>query len=85
MNLTQMIIEIFSNMIKNFMSFFANLIQASIVVLIGWLVAKLVATIVQKVLQNVGIDKIGEKLNEIDAVKGLKLEIKLSNVISNII
>ena len=85
MNLSQMIIEIFSNMIKNFMSFFANLIQASIVVLIGWLVAKLVATIVQKVLQNVGIDKIGEKLNEIDTVKGLKLEIKLSTVISKIL
>ncbi len=85
MNFPQMIIDIFSNMVKNFMSFFANLIQAAIVVLIGWLVAKVVATVVQKVLQNIGIDKIGEKLNEIDAVKSMNVEIKLSTIISKVL
>ena len=38
-----------------------------------------------KMLEKIGADKIGEKLNEIDAIKSLKLEIKLSSIISKIL
>jgi hypothetical protein len=67
------------------MTFFYNLIGAVIILLIGWGVAKMVAAVTKKMLEQVGADKIGDKLNEIDAIKGLKLEIKLSSIISKVL
>jgi hypothetical protein len=79
---TDTLIETLNEMLKSFMGFFYNLIGAIIILLIGWLIAKMVAAVSQKMLEKVGADKIGEKLNEIDAIKGLGLEIKLSAIIS---
>ena len=79
---TDTLIETLNEMLKSFMGFFYNLIGAIIILLIGWLIAKMVAAVSQKMLEKVGADKIGEKLNEIDAIKGLGLEIKLSTIIS---
>ncbi|CAH0996770.1 hypothetical protein EMA8858_02905 [Emticicia aquatica] len=84
-NFTDTLLETFNDMIKSFMGFFYNLIGAIIILLIGWIVAKMVAAVTQKMLERVGADKIGEKLNEIDAIKSLKLEIKLSSIISKVL
>ena len=72
----------FNDMIRSFMTFFYNLVGAVLILLIGWGVAKMVAAVTKKMLEQIGADKIGDKLNEIDAIKGLKLEIKLSSIIS---
>ena len=85
LSFTDTLLETFNDMIKSFMGFFYNLIGAILILLIGWLVAKMVATVTQKMLERVGADKIGDKLNEIDAIKGLKLEIKLSGIISKVL
>lgn len=82
---TDTLIETFNDMIKSFMGFFYNLIGAVLILLIGWMVAKMVAAVTKKMLEQVGADKIGEKLNEIDAIKSLKLEIKLSSIISKVL
>jgi hypothetical protein len=82
---TDTLIETFNDMIKSFMGFFYNLIGAVLILLIGWLVAKMVAAVTKTMLEKVGADKIGDKLNEIDAIKGLKLEIKLSSIISKVL
>ncbi len=82
---TDTLIETFNDMIKSFMGFFYNLIGAVLILLIGWIVAKVVAAVTKKMLEQVGADKIGDKLNEIDAIKGLKLEIKLSSIISKVL
>ena len=52
------------------------------IVLIGWLTAKVSSVVLKNVFSRVGIDKLGEKINEIDAIKRLRFEIKLSSVIS---
>lgn len=85
LSFTDTLIETFNDMIKSFMGFFYNLIGAIIILLIGWAVAKMVAAVTQKMLERVGADKVGEKLNDIDAIKSLKLEIKLSSIISKIL
>ncbi|WP_435357492.1 mechanosensitive ion channel family protein [Emticicia sp. SJ17W-69] len=85
LSFTDTLIETFNDMIKSFMGFFYNLIGAIIILLIGWAVAKMVAAVTQKMLERVGADKIGEKLNDIDAIKSLKLEIKLSSIISKVL
>jgi Conserved TM helix/Mechanosensitive ion channel len=82
---TDTLIMTFNDMIKSFMGFFYNLIGAVLILLIGWIVAKAVAAVTKKMLEQVGADKIGDKLNEIDAIKGLKLEIKLSSIISKVL
>lgn len=85
LNFTDTLLATFNDMIRSFMTFFYNLISAVIILLIGWGVAKMVAAVAKKMLEQVGADKIGDKLNEIDAIKGLKLEIKLSSIISKVL
>lgn len=85
LNFTDTLLATFNDMIRSFMTFFYNLISAVIILLIGWGVAKMVAAVTKKMLEQVGADKIGDKLNEIDAIKGLKLEIKLSSIISKVL
>jgi len=82
LSFTDTLLATFNDMIRSFMTFFYNLIGAALILLIGWGVAKMVAAVTKKMLEQVGADKIGDKLNEIDAIKGLKLEIKLSSIIS---
>jgi hypothetical protein len=85
LSFTDTLLATFNDMIRSFMTFFYNLIGAVLILLIGWGVAKMVAAVTKKMLEQIGADKIGDKLNEIDAIKGLKLEIKLSSIISKII
>jgi hypothetical protein len=85
LSFTDTLLATFNDMIRSFMTFFYNLIGAVIILLIGWGVAKMVAAVTKKMLEQVGADKIGDKLNEIDAIKGLKVEIKLSSIISKVL
>ncbi|MER0440724.1 hypothetical protein [Emticicia sp. W12TSBA100-4] len=82
LSFTDTLLATFNDMIRSFMTFFYNLIGAVIILLIGWGVAKMVAAVSKKMLEQVGVDKVGEKLNEIDAIKSLKMDIKLSSIIS---
>lgn len=85
LSFTDTLLATLNDMVRSFMTFFYNLIGAVIILLIGWGVAKMVAAVTKKMLEQVGADKIGDKLNEIDAIKGLKLEIKLSAIISKVL
>ncbi|MEM9548412.1 MAG: mechanosensitive ion channel domain-containing protein [Bacteroidota bacterium] len=58
---------------------------AILIFIIGYIVCRIIAKAVKKVLEKVGIDKIGDKLNEIDIVQKAKMEIKISHVLSKII
>ncbi|RYU95320.1 mechanosensitive ion channel family protein [Emticicia agri] len=79
------LMETFNNLIKSFMSFIYNLIGALAILIIGWLVAKAVAAITKKMLQQIGADRIGEKLTQIEPIKSMKVEIKISTIISKIL
>ncbi len=82
LSFTDTLLATFNDMIRSFMTFFYNLIGAVVILLIGWGVAKMVAAVSKKMLEQVGADKVGEKLNDIDAIKSLKMDIKLSSIIS---
>ncbi len=81
--------EIFSNSIKLMIDKFVigipNLVMATIVCLIGIFIAKSVSKIVNIFLAQLGIDKFGDKLNEIDFVYKMGLTIKISDVFSKIL
>ncbi|GAA4468095.1 hypothetical protein GCM10023189_52810 [Nibrella saemangeumensis] len=84
-NLTEILINTFQTLINQFVSFVPRLIGALVILLIGLVLAKGVASVIRKVLKRVGFDKIGEKLNEIDIIKQLNVEIKLSEVVAKVL
>ena len=62
-----------------------NLVGAIIVFIVGWVLAKAFAKIIKKVLEKTGIDKLAEKLNEIEIVYKSKIKIIPSTFISKIV
>jgi Conserved TM helix/Mechanosensitive ion channel len=84
-NITEILLQTFNGLIKSFTNFISGFIGFITIILVGWLVAKIVAAIVKKTLSRIGFDKIGDKLNEIDPIKNMDLEIKLSTVVSKIL
>ena len=76
-NLTGVLISTLTKLINQFVDFVPRFIFASFILLIGYLVAKGLAILTNKVLERIGFDKIGDKLNEVSIVKQLQTEIKL--------
>ncbi|GAB2528406.1 mechanosensitive ion channel family protein [Spirosoma aerophilum] len=84
-DLSDIIRNTFQNLINQFSDFVPRIIGAIIIMIIGVGVAKLAAFIVHRVLDRVGFDKIGDRLNEISIIKQLKTEIKLSGIIAKVL
>lgn len=84
-NLQEILIQTFQNLISQFSAFTSNFIGSLVIILVGWLTAKIASIILKNVFAKIGIDKLGEKINEIDAIKKLKVEIKLSQVVSKVV
>ncbi len=62
-----------------------NLIGAVIVFAVGWILAKTFSKILKKVLEKTGIDKLAEKLNEIEIVYKSKVKVVPSIFLSKIL
>jgi hypothetical protein len=84
-DLSTIIRNTFQNLINQFSDFVPRLVGAIIIMIIGVGIAKLAAFIVHRVLDRVGFDKIGDRLNEISMIKQLKTEIKLSGIIAKVL
>jgi hypothetical protein len=84
-NIKDILLNTFTQMLEQFSTFFSNFIMAALIFLIGWIVAKIVSIVLKNVLSKIGIDKVGEKLNDIDAIKKFNLDIKISKIVSKIV
>ncbi len=84
-NITEILVNTFQTLINQFVDFVPKLVGAIVILAIGILVAKSVAAIVRRVLKQVGFDRIGAKLNEIDFIRQLQTEIKLSEIVSKVL
>ncbi len=73
--------EMFSNLLNTGVKVFF----AILIFVVGYIICKMIYKAIKKALEKVGIDKIGEKLNEIDIVQKANMEIKISAVLSKII
>ena len=69
-------------LISNFMSGVPNFIMAIVLAIIGFIIAKVISKLIKKFLEKIQIDKIGEKLNEVDIVQKSKIQIKISAILS---
>lgn len=84
-NLSDVLIATLTKLINQLIEFVPRFIFAACILLIGYLVAKGLAMVIKKILERVGFDKVGNKLNEISIVKQLQTEIKLSVVVSQVV
>lgn len=73
------------NLLGEFLGAVPNVIGAMIILLLGWIIARTVAGIVKKLLETIGIDRLGESLNEIDIIQNADLDIKFSTIFSKIL
>jgi hypothetical protein len=84
-NIVEILLNTFQTLISQFIDFVPKLVGAVVILVIGVLVAKSAAAIVSRVLKQVGFDKIGEKLNDIDFIRQLQTEIKLSEIVAKVL
>lgn len=84
-NLKDILINTFTKLIDQFSTFFSNLVSAIVILIIGWIIAKTASIIIKNVLSRVGIDKVGDKIKEIDAIKKFNLDFKLSKILATIV
>lgn len=83
-NIQDILIDTFRKLLEQLTAFIPNLFFAIILFLVGKYTGKIVAKVLQTALQKAGVDKLGEKLNEIDFIKQIG-EIKLSSLIPAIL
>lgn len=72
-------------LVSKFVSGVPNFLMALVLAIVGIIVSKIVSKVVKKFLEKVGIDKLGEKLNEIELVEKSNLNIKISAILSKVI
>lgn len=83
-NIQDILINTFHNLSEQLTGFISNFIPAIIVLIIGVFLAKMIRKVLQRALEKAGVDKLGDKLNDIDLVKNTG-GIKLSSVIPTIV
>lgn len=67
------------------LGFLPNLLGALIILLVGWIVARIFAKVLQRILKAIRIDRLAEKLNEIEMVANSDIDIKPSIFLSKLI
>ena len=83
-NIQDILIDTFRKLLEQLTGFISSFIPAIIVLVIGSFVAKLIRKLLQKGLEKSGVDRLGDKLNQIDMVKKIG-EIKFSSLIPSIL
>jgi hypothetical protein len=79
------VLKILQDQLASLAGILPNLVGALAVLLIGWILAKLVARLLKKFLKAIGIDKLAEKLNQIEVVYKSNIRMVPSNMLSKIL
>lgn len=77
--------ENLGGMVGDFLSAIPNIVMAIVIIIIGLIVAKIIANTFKKLLQKANVDKLGEKLNEIEIVEKANLKFKFSGILSKVL
>jgi len=77
--------KLFGEILQGFADSIPKIFGAIIIIIIGVIIAKLLKKIIQRVLETIGIDKLGEKLNEIEMVNKADVKIKFSAILAKIV
>ncbi|MEZ5041478.1 MAG: hypothetical protein R2828_16415 [Saprospiraceae bacterium] len=72
-------------LLSDLVGFLPNLLGAILILLLGWIVARIIAKVLQKVLKAIKIDRLAEKLNEIELVAKSNIDIEPSKFLSKLV
>lgn len=81
-DIKQILINTFSKLIEQSSTFISNLVSAFLILSIGWAISKLVSFIFRSFLARVGVDKLGEKIQNMEMLRKYQLDFKLSKLLS---
>lgn len=76
---------VFAELLARFSAAIPKLTFALLVMLIGWLIAKGIRRIIRRVLSGLGVDRLAERLNDIDLVQQSGMRIEISSVLSQMV
>lgn len=79
------LIEIFRRILTDFLLALPSVFKALLVLIVGWIIAKFVSNLLRRILRSVGIDKVADKLNEIELVNKSNIQIVPSEVLSKLL
>ncbi len=69
---------------QQFINAFPRVFTSIVIILVGMIVAKVISKTIRKLMEKVGVDKIGEKLNEIEMIQKSNIDIKLSKLFAKV-
>ena len=78
------ILEILTALYNDFISVCPRILGALIIFILGYIIARIIAFVIKKILRTIGVDKLAEKLNEIEFIEKSSFKIVPSIVISKI-
>jgi len=84
-DLRSILLNTFESLLTQFIDFVPKLIASAVILIVGVVVGKILAKVVEKVLHQVGFDAIGERINQIEAIRKFKVSIKLSFLVGQIL
>lgn len=79
------VFDILRELMNEFLKAVPNVVGALLIALLGFLFARIFSRFLKKILVKIGIDKIGEKLNDIEVIQKANFNIVPSVVLSKII
>lgn len=74
-----------SDLVTNFVNVVPKILIGILLFVIGIIISKIISKIVKKAFSKIGVDKLGEKLKEIDIVQKSNIDIKISDILSKFI
>ncbi|MEL6863384.1 MAG: mechanosensitive ion channel domain-containing protein [Bacteroidota bacterium] len=77
--------KILTDLLSQFAQAIPSILGAILIFLVGWMISKAVARVILRVLKKVGIDKLADKLNEIELVSKTNFEIRPSAFLSKLV
>jgi len=76
--------KVLQDLVSTFATGVPKFFMAVIIIIAGFIISKMIAKIIRKFLEKLGIDKLGDKLNEIEIVEKSKISIKISAILSKV-
>ena len=77
--------SVLDGMLQSFLVGVPKFVMAIVIALIGFIISKVIKKLIEKALLAVNVDKIGERLNEIEIVEKSNVKLKFSKIISKIV
>lgn len=74
-----------ADLLRQFVSAIPRVATAIFIIIIGIIISKIVARIIKKLLAKMQIDKLGDKIQEIDIVQKSNVKVEISSIISKFI